>query len=177
VQALGDLVDEVNEAFKVNLSASTGPGIQDPRGDVTITDDDTTVSVAAASATEGNTITVTVSTADTAGYKSGFTVDYTTVVGGAQPATPGADYVATSGTLVFPQSTRNQTFTITTNGDLIDEPAETLLVQLSNSTGPLILNGEAVGTINDNDTATVTVNNVTVPEGNSGTTDAVFTVS
>ena len=72
---------------------------------MTITDDDTTVSVADASATEGNTgtttMTVTVSTA--AAYGRAFTVDYTTLAGGAQPATPGVDYVETSGTLVFPR--------------------------------------------------------------------------
>ena len=67
---------------------------------------------------------------------------------------------------------------MTVNGDLIDEPAaETFLIHLSNSTGPVILDGDAIGTINDNDTATVVINNVTVPEGNSGTTDAIFTVS
>ena len=139
------------------------------------------MSIADASVTEGNTgtstVTFTVSTADAAGNKTPFTVDYATVAGGAQPATPGADYVATSGTLSFPAATRSRTFTVTVNGDLIDEPAETFLVQLSNSSGPVILDGEAVGTINDNDTASVVINNVSVPEGNSGTTDAIFTVS
>ncbi len=50
-------------------------------------------------------------------------------------------------------------------------------MHLSNSTGPLIIRGDAVGTINDNDSATVSITNRTVTEGNSGTTDAVFTVS
>ena len=179
VQALGDLVDEVNEIFRVRLSASTGPGITDSVGDVTVTDDDTTVSVADASASEPasgtSTITVTVTTPEA--YKAEFSVDYATVAGGAQPATPGVDYVATNGTLVFPLGIKSRTFTVTVNHDVIDEPAETFLIQLSNSSGPTILDGEAIGTINDNDIASVAINNVTAPEGNSGTTDAVFTVS
>jgi ELWxxDGT repeat protein len=179
VPVLGDVVDETTETFRVLLSASTGPGISGGTGTVTITDDDTTMAVADAGANEGNTgtslLTVTVTTLEA--YKSDFTVDYTTLAGGAQPATPGVDYVATSGTLFFPQGTKSRTFTVTVNGDVIDEPAETFLVQISNSTGPTILDGEAVGTINDNDNATVTIGNVTVTEGHSGTTDAVFTIS
>jgi ELWxxDGT repeat protein len=179
VAVLGDVVDEANETFGLVLSNSTGPGFSDSRADLTITDDDTTVSVAAASGNEGNTgtssITFTVTTPEF--HKADFTVDYETVVGGVQPATAGVDYVATSGTLVFPQGVKSKTFTVTVNADTIDEPAENFLVRLSNSTGPLILNGEAIGTINDNDTTSVTINNVSVPEGNSGTTNAVFTVS
>jgi ELWxxDGT repeat protein len=181
VPVLGDVIDEANETFNLVLSASTGPGFSRSSATATIADDDTTVSVADASAGEGNTgtttMTFTVSTADNAGNKVPFTVDYATVAGGAQPATPGTDYVETSGTLSFPAGTKSRTFTVTINSDLIDEPAETFLVQLSNSSGPVILDGEAVGTINDNDTATVTINNVTKAEGDSGTTDAVFTVS
>ena len=181
VPVLGDVVDESNEGFTMVLSNSTGPGLATSTGAATIVDDDTTVSIADASVMEGNTgtaiVTFTVSTADNAGNKAAFTIDYATADGGAQPATAGVDYVATSGTLSFPQGVKSRTFTVTVNNDLIDEPAETFLVHLSNSTGPLILDADAVGTINDNDTASVVINNVTVPEGNSGTTDAVFTLS
>jgi hypothetical protein len=182
VPVLGDVLDESNEGFTLVLSNSTGPSISDASGAATITDDDTTVSIADASVTEAagtgtSTLTFTVSTADPNGNKTPFTVDYATADGGAQPATAGADYVATAGTLSFPAATRSRTFTVTVNGDLIDEPAETFLVHLSNSSGPAILDGDAVGTINDNDTATVTINNISVTEGNSGTTDAVFTIS
>jgi ELWxxDGT repeat protein len=181
VPVLGDVVDESNEGFTMVLSNSTGPGLATSTGTATIVDDDTTVSIADASVVEGNTgtatVTFTVSTADNAGNTAAFTVDYATADGGAQPATAGVDYVATSGTLSFPQGVKSRTFTVTVNGDLVDEPAETFLVHLSNSSGPLIADADAVGTINDNDTASVTINNVTVPEGNSGTTDAVFTLS
>ena len=182
VPVLGDVIDEANETFTMALSNSTGPGLATPNGTATIVDDDTTVSIADASVTEAagtgsSTLTFTVSTADNAGNKTPFTVDYATADGGVQPATAGVDYVPASGTLSFPQGVKTKTFTVTVNGDLIDEPAETFLVHLSNSTGPLILDGDAVGTINDNDTATLAINNVTVPEGNSGTTNAIFTVS
>jgi ELWxxDGT repeat protein len=181
VPVLGDVLDENNESFTLALSASTGPSFADASGTATIVDDDTTVSIADASVTEGNTgtatITFTVSTADAAGNKAPFTIDYATAAGGTDPATPGVDYVETSGQLSFPAGVKSKTFTVTVNSDLIDEPAEHFLVHLSNSTGPVIFDADATGTINDNDTASVTVNSVTVTEGNSGTTNAVFTVS
>ena len=47
-------------------------------------------------------------------------------------ATGGSDYVPTNGIVNFPPGTTNQTVTVRVNGDLINEPAETFLVNLSN---------------------------------------------
>ena len=49
-------------------------------------------------------------------------------------------------------------------------------MNLSNATGASIGRGSAQGTINDNDKATITIDDLSVTEGDIGTVDAVFTV-
>ena len=56
-------------------------------------------------------------------------------------------------------------------GDTLDEPDETFVVNLSNATNATLGDGQGVGTITDDDAApTLTISDVTVAEGNSGTT-------
>ena len=65
-------------------------------------------------------------------------------------------------------------------GDAIDEPSETFVVNLTNLVGSpgQIGDSQGVATITDDDSApTLSVNDVTVTEGNAGTTTATFTVS
>jgi hypothetical protein len=62
------------------------------------------------------------------------------------------------------------------SGDVIDELDETFNVNLSNgSIG--ITDTQGAGTITDDDTATLSIDDVSVTEGNSGTVNAVFTVT
>ena len=62
-----------------------------------------------------------------------------------------ADYATTSGTLSFPIGTTTRTITVPVVGDLLDEANETFLVRLSNPAGALIGDGQATGTIADDD--------------------------
>src|SRR2546427_10482096 len=63
-------------------------------------------------------------------------------------------------------------------GDLLNEANETFFVNLSNPTNAFISDGQGLGTINNDDPLPIlSINNVTVMEGNSGSTNAVFTVS
>jgi hypothetical protein len=177
----GDLLDEGNETFVLTVSGSTGPdtsAVETATG--TITNDDASVSVNNASVNEGNTSTtnITFTASLSKVYRAPVTVTYTTSEGGgASLATSGTDFVATTGMVTIPQGLTSATFTVPVIGDTIDEIAETFLVTLSDSTGPLILDGEGIGTINDLDTAAVSINNVSVVEGDLGTTNAVFTLS
>jgi hypothetical protein len=87
------------------------------------------------------------------------------------------DYQAVSGTLTFAPGVTSLPVTVPVNGDLTDEPDETFFVKLSGATGAGIADGLGVGTIiNDDLPPSVSVNDVSVPEGNSGTVGAVFTV-
>ncbi len=62
--------------------------------------------------------------------------------------------------------------------DLLDEANETFFVNLSQPTNSILLDPQAVATIVDDDPQpTLSINSVSVSEGDLGTTDAVFTVT
>ncbi len=100
-------------------------------------------------------------------------IDFTTVDGSA---TAGSDYLATSGTLVFNPGETNKPITVPVLGDILDEADETFFVRLSNPTNISLVNTQAVGTILNDDTVPLSIAGVTVIEGNTGTTNAVFTL-
>jgi hypothetical protein len=93
-------------------------------------------------------------------------------------ATAGLDYTPVSPvTLTFSPGTRLQTVTVPVRGDLVTEADETFFVSLSGATNATIGRAQAVGTIVDDDLPNAQVDDVTVVEGDSGSVDAVFTVS
>ena len=119
------------------------------------------------------TFTVSLSTAST----QPVTVWYATAPG---TATPPADYVSTSGTLTFDPGITSLPISVSINGDTALEPNETFFVNLSNPANATIADGQGRGTIVNDDAAalpTLSINDVTVTEGNSGTSNATFTVS
>jgi len=126
--------------------------------------------------TEGNLGTVnatfTVSLSGTSG--TAVTVDFATADGSA---TAPPDYAAASGTLTFAPGETSKTVTVAVNGDTVCEVDETFFVNLSNVTGATIVDGQGQGTIVNDDTCGLSINDVTVTEGNSGVTNAAFTVS
>ena len=104
------------------------------------------------------------------------TVKYATADG---TATAGSDYVAKSGTATFDAGVTSKTVKVTVNGDTTFEPDETVLLNLSAPTGATISDAQAVGTIVNDDPAplpTLSINDVRVTEGNSGTVTAKFSV-
>ena len=106
------------------------------------------------------------------------TVNFATTDG---TATAGSDYIATSGTLTFTSGgPLTQTITVQVIGDTVVEPDETFFVNLSSPVGATILDGQGQGTIINDDAPalpTITINDVAQAEGNSGTTNFVFTVT
>ena len=63
-------------------------------------------------------------------------------------------------------------------GDLLDENAETYTVSLSGASGATIATASGTGTITDNDASpSLTINSVSVTEGNAGATAATFTIT
>jgi hypothetical protein len=172
----GDRVGEPDEFFFVNLSGPTNAVIADGQGQGTIVDDEPYLSIApSVSRSEGNTgptplsFPVTVSSA----YDAPVTVDWATAAGSA---TAGSDYQAASGTLTFAPNETTKTITILVNGDRLPEPTETFFVNLSGATSAVIVRGNSVGTIFD-DEPRVSINDVTLTEGHTGTRPGTFTVS
>ena len=138
-----------------------------------------TLSVGDATVTEGNSGSTSASFAVTLSQASAgtVTVGYSTVNG---TATAGSDYTATSGTLTFTAGQTTKTVTVPVTGDTVVEPNETFYLSLATPTGATILDGQGTGTITNDDTAaasSLSIGNATVTEGNSGSTNAVFTVT
>ena len=87
------------------------------------------------------------------------------------------DYVATSGTLTFAPGQTQKQITVVVNGDTkAGEEDENFSVILSNPSWATIATGQGTGTI-VNDDVGIAISNVTVTEGDTGTTPAVFAVT
>jgi hypothetical protein len=174
----GDTVDEDDETLQVNLSGASNANVADAQGIGTVTDDDPLPSISvtdvglteADAGTQNATFTVSLSAAS----GRSVSVNYATINGTA--AEPG-DYTATSGTLTFAAGESTKTVDVPVRGELDTELAETFTLNLSSPVNATIADGTGVATITDNDPdPTVSVGDVTVNEGNAGTTNAAFTV-
>jgi hypothetical protein len=174
----GDLVDEVDETVFASLANASGAPLGDAAGVGTIVDDDTSnITINDVTVAEGDTGTATATFTVTLSKENSraVTVDYATANG---TATAGSDYVAVAATtLTFAAGETSKTVAVTVNGDTVDEMDETFLVNLTNATNATITDAQGVGTIQGADPVTISINDVTVVEGNGGTTPATFTVS
>ncbi len=134
------------------------------------------MSIADASVTEVNSGTRAMSFVVTLSGPAPTTVtaQYATTGG---TAVAGSDYNAVSGTVTFAAGSTSQTIVVHALGDATDEDNETLRVLLSAPSGAVILDGEGLGTIVDNDTSSLSVNDVSVAEGNAGSVIATFTIT
>src|SRR5262249_14835086 len=80
-----------------------------------------------------------------------------------------SDYLATSGTLTFAPGTLSQAFVVPILGDTAVEPDQTFFVNLGRPINALLAASRGTGTIVNDDT-TIAINDVTLPEGDSGPT-------
>ncbi|MFL5679673.1 MAG: beta strand repeat-containing protein [Chloroflexota bacterium] len=179
VAVTGDVLDEFDETFLVSLFDESNVELSDAVATGTILDNDPppTVSISDATVVEGDTgtahLTVTVSLSAPSGKP--IFVDYATADGTAQE--PG-DYTATADTLAFAAGETSATITVDVIGDTLDEFNETFAIVLSNGLNVVIDDGSALATITDDDPeVAVSVDDVTVTEGDTGTASAGFTVS
>ena len=129
------------------------------------------VSVADKSVAEGTGGTTTAVFTVTQDVKGKSTINFSTVPG---TATPSVDYIPRSGKIRFAGHKLTRTVSVTIIGDALDEADETFFLKLSGAKGAEVTDGEATGTILDNDAPpSVSVGSpVSVPEGQTG--DASF---
>ena len=177
----GDTSFEADETFTVELSNATEATISDDEGLGTIQNDDSQPTVQFSSASSAGTESASpVNLEVTLSAASSQTVIVNYAVNGASTATDaGVDYTLLSGTLTLNPGDTSQNISLTVNDDSLDENDETLLVDLS-APGKATLGTPATHayTIQDNDAAPIfTISDVTLAEGNSGTTDFIFTVT
>ncbi len=140
-------------------ATSSGPTIS--VADVTVTEGDSGTSPAVFTLTLSAPMSVPVS------------VSYATVDG---TATSG-DYVTTSGTATFTPGQTSVQVSVPIKGDLLVEGNQSFFFILTNPVNAQISDPQAICTILDNDVAQLSIGNSSIPEGNSGTSTANFTVS
>ncbi|AKV67559.1 beta strand repeat-containing protein [Microcystis panniformis] len=156
----------------------------DPTATVTITDVSQpaiSLTINDVTLTEGNSGTTnavfTVSLSSAA--STVVSVNYATANG---TATAGTDYTAIPPTtLTFNPGETSKTITVAVNGDNQVELNETFFLNLSNlqanGSNVILADNQGQGTITNDDSASIAISDVTITEGNSGTTNAVFTVT
>ncbi len=87
------------------------------------------------------------------------------------------DYTAASGSLTFAPGEASKTISIAVSDDSLNEANENFYLILSGVTNANVGDGTGQATILDNDSSpSASVNDISVTEGNSGTTLATFTV-
>jgi hypothetical protein len=144
---------------------------------VPIDSSDPQLTVSDVSVTEGSmgTTDATFTVSLSAAAASDVTVNYATVRG---TASAGSDFAAASGTLTFLPGETTQTVTVPVAGNDTFEPDKDFFLTLSSATNAVIADGVGAGTIqNDDFQPTISIDDVTQLEGNSGTTTFVFTVT
>jgi hypothetical protein len=145
--------------------------------------DGTTLAINDVSATEGDAGTTNMNFTVTLTSQSSHGAIFFSYATANGTATAPPDYASASGGLMFPAGAGGATMTIsiTINGDTSVETNETFFVNLSNADGAVITDAQGTGTIIDDDSGptlpTLSINDVFIQEGDSGTVDAILTVS
>jgi Calx-beta domain/RTX calcium-binding nonapeptide repeat (4 copies) len=188
IPLIGDAIGEANEIFYVALAAPNGLTISDDAGQVTILNDDATptVTVAATDSVGGeqgqNPLVFTVTRAGSAsgslgvnltwGGTAAYGVDYTVSVTGGTLSANGA-------TVTLADGVATATVTVTPVDDTAVESSETVTLTVGAGAGYTVGSpASANGAIADNDVAlpTLSVDSVTVTEGDRNTTTVNVTV-
>jgi uncharacterized repeat protein (TIGR01451 family) len=177
----GDVTTEPNETFFVNLFNPGNASIGDPQGLGTINNDDANpnITINDPSITEGNsgsknlTFTITLSNPSSQTISVPFTL-------ADNSANVGSDYNPNSGSFTVIPGAITAQLSVGIIGDVSVEPDETFFVNLGSPANATVTDPQGVGTIiNDDGLASpgVSIGNVTLGEGNVGTTTFNFNVA
>src|SRR5207247_756102 len=178
VAVVGGEASESDESFTVTLNGAVNASISDGQAVGTIFDDegrqvviDDTSVLERHGALPILVFTLTLSRA----ALTPVTVSYVT---SNSSAVGPEDYTTTSGTVTFLAGTTSQSITVAVVGDETVEGDESFFITLESVTNATIGDGQAVGTIFDDDAGRqVVIDDATVLEGDSGTTSLVFTLT
>jgi hypothetical protein len=182
VPIIGDTAAENNETFSATLTNVQAGGRNVTAGNAvngTILDDDSvTANIADVSVVEGNSgqtdLVFTITLA-----KANDIADVLLQVSTADiTATAGVDYVAlTNQAVTISKGDKTATVTVKVIGETLIEKDETIKLSITQVDGAQIGDGEAIGTITNDDTAQASIDSISLNEGNAGTTDFDFTVT
>jgi hypothetical protein len=145
IPILGDVLNEADETFFVNLSAAVNAVVVDSQGVGTIVNDDPLPTLRINDVTVSEQAGPAVFTlALDAPSGRAVTVDFAT--GDGTAVAPG-DYLAAAGPVTFPAGTVSRTISVTVKADAIPEPAENIFVVLGNVVNASLADGLGVCTI------------------------------
>jgi uncharacterized repeat protein (TIGR01451 family) len=179
VDVTGETTFESDEDFFVNLTDPGNASIGDTQAVGTITNDDgqPEISIGNRTLAEGDAGTtnfvfdVTLSNAS----DSTITVDFETT---DNSATSPDDFAATAGTLTFDPGETLQQLTVPVVGDTTFESSEVFFVNLTDPSAATIEDSQGLGIItNDDGVPEISIGDVTLEEGDAGTTNFVFNVT
>ncbi|MES2987141.1 MAG: putative Ig domain-containing protein [Pseudomonadota bacterium] len=178
INPTADAAVEANETVILTVAAGAGYLVGAPSsatGTILNADVPTaTITVAPASTPEDGAGNLIYTIALNAASASPLTLNYT--LGGT--ATNGNDYGSTGTSVVIAAGATSQTIVIDPSANGTIEPDETVIITLAAGAGYTVgAPASATGTILNDDFPSISIDNVTVNEGNSGTANAVFTVS
>ena len=152
------------------------PTLSDPQATVTILPAPT-ISINDASVTEGN-VTVGPSAVFVVSLSAPSTQQITVRFATAFGTAGSSDLFSTNGTLTFAPGVTALNLSILTKGETLDEDDETFVVNLTTPVNALITDSQGTATILDNDPVpNMSIGDVTVTEGDTGSVNAVFTVT
>ncbi|MCU4157655.1 tandem-95 repeat protein [Carboxylicivirga sp. A043] len=157
-----DLVVETDETFTISFNESHALVDVTPSATATITNDDGTATISIDNATfDENGTGLFVVRSDKA-VQGGYTINYSLEDGTAEV---GVDFDNTITPINF-LGDENESQTISVDGkeDSIVEGSETFTIRLSSASPLVMATGTATGTINDNDVAVITIDDVSVNE-------------
>jgi serine protease len=164
--------------YPVKLTVTDNGGLSSQiTQSVTVAAPTASLSIADMAVTEGNfgNKTMVFKVSLSAASSSNVTYNIATTDG---TATAGSDYQASSlSGQVITAGQLSKNFPVTVYGDTAVEPDETFFVNISGVNGALVADSQAVGTIQNDDLVNLSIGDVSVTEGNSGTKLATFTVT
>jgi large repetitive protein len=178
VYANGDTTWEGNESFFIALSNAVNCSLGDASGNGLINNDDVQVSIGDATLAEGNSGTTPMTFNVTlGGPKNNLTLSVNWATQNAGAVAPG-DFTAASGTVTFEPGETAKTVTVDLIGDLALEGNEAFNVVLSNAVNCSLGDSVGIGIINNDDVqGALYIDDLSKPEGQSGTTQFAFTVT
>ncbi|MEC4891718.1 MAG: Calx-beta domain-containing protein [Oscillatoria sp. PMC 1051.18] len=180
VEVTGDTVSESSETFQVNLNNPSNADLSKESAIATISDDDNTprLAVSDATVTEGDNnspaeFTLNLSLPSTQPVR----VEYATA---DDTAIANNDYLPVRDTLIFAPGETSKTVAVEIVNDNQQETSETFNLNILSFTNSLLADRQGIATITDDDEGSlprISINDLTVTEGNDGTNTASFTVN
>ncbi|HEV8188856.1 MAG TPA: Calx-beta domain-containing protein, partial [Pyrinomonadaceae bacterium] len=179
VTVSSDVIVEPDETFLVNVTNVSGATTSDAQGQGTIQNDDQpSLSINDVTMNEGNSGTTTFTFTVTLSAPAPGTVSFDIATQDDTATAADNDYIArvlrgqtiTAGSLTY-------IFAVTVNGDLNIESNERFFVKVTNVSGASVSSSQGVGNIQNDDSPTLSINDVTQTEGNAGTSTFTFAVT